>query len=300
MSLAVTPVSSSTIGIEFVGNGTAMGPTESAGVVARPNWNNATGATRSTPLALKDDAGAATGATVVWTSDNVWSTPIADQAGNARLMKGYLDTGLGNASTVTVAGLPAAAYDVYASANSSGGYVFSGLANGSYAVMPGKSGFAFTPSSRNATINGADVTGVDFTASAQSPISVSITSPSGGATVPNAFSIAANASAGVVAVQFRVDGQNAGAEDTSAPYSTSVTAPAGSHALTAVARDASGTTVTSAAVNVTVSAGSGTALAVNGAQTFQTIDGFGVNLNSLSWKNGELRPAIDKIGRAHV
>src|SRR2546430_623191 len=79
------------------------------------------------------------------------------------------------------------------------------------------------------------------------------------------------------------------------PALTSRRRPAGSHALTAVARDASGTTVTSAAVNVTVSAGSGTALAVNGAQTFQTIDGFGVNLNSLSWKNGELRPAIDML-----
>ena len=55
----------------------------------------------------------ATGATVTWTSDNVWSTPITDQAGNRRLMKGYLDTGLERATTVTVTGLPAGAYDVY-------------------------------------------------------------------------------------------------------------------------------------------------------------------------------------------
>ena len=34
-------------------------------------------------------------------------------------------------------------------------------------------------------------------------------------------------------------------------------------------------------------------LTVDGAQKFQTIDGFGVNANSLSWKNGELKPAID-------
>jgi hypothetical protein len=520
VGLVVTAASSSAIaiGIEFVGNGTSMSATESAGVVARPNWNNAAGATRSTPLALKDEAGAATGATVVWTSDNVWSTPIADQAGNARLMKGYLDTGLGNASTVTVAGLPTAAYDVYVYAdgdngsgtrtggyqisgagmttttidltdaaatnfsaafvqasNSNGNYVkfginaggftlraipgqasdgrprapvngiqivstasppppspdftiaatpssrtvtqgnsasytvtvgavngfastvslavsglpanatasftpasvtgsgsatlnvmtaastptgsptltitgtsgsmthsttvslivtgltfslsgvisppangasatvnlggaatattaadsagnfsFSGLPNGGYAVSPSKAGFTFTPTSRNTTIDGGNVTGVDFTAS-QSPITVSITSPANGATVSSAFSIAATASAGVVGVQFRVDGQNAGPEDTSAPYSVSVTAPAGSHALTALARDAMGNTVTSAAVNVTVSSGSGTALTVDGAQTFQTIDGFGVNLNSLSWKNGELRPAIDML-----
>ena len=34
---------------------------------------------------------------------------------------------------------------------------------------------------------------------------------------------------------------------------------------------------------------------VNGSQTFQTINGLGVNINSLSWKNGELRPALDLL-----
>ena len=87
--------------------GASMGATESAGVIAKPNWNNATGATRSTPLALKNDTGATTGPTVTWLSDNAWTTPITDQAGNRRMMKGYLDTGMGGATTVTVAGLPA-------------------------------------------------------------------------------------------------------------------------------------------------------------------------------------------------
>jgi hypothetical protein len=114
VTLTVSAVTSrGAIGIDFAGNGTSMGATESAGVVAKTNWNSATGATRTTPLALKDDAGGATGATVVWTSDNVWSTPITDQPGNRRLMKGYLDTGTERATTVTVAGLPAGAYDVY-------------------------------------------------------------------------------------------------------------------------------------------------------------------------------------------
>lgn len=36
-------------------------------------------------------------------------------------------------------------------------------------------------------------------------------------------------------------------------------------------------------------------LTVNGTQTFQTMDGFGVNINSLSWKNGESKPAIDLL-----
>ena len=56
-------------------------------------------------------------------------------------------------------------------------------------------------------------------------------------------------------VQFKLDGANLGAEDTAAPYSVSwntTTATNGSHALTAVARDAAGNTTTSAAVTMTV------------------------------------------------
>src|SRR2546426_6875457 len=88
-------------------------------------------------------------------------------------------------------------------ADSSGNYMFNAVANGSYVVMPAKAGFAFTPSSRNVTVSSASVSGIDFTA-APASITVSITSPADGATVPNAFSISATASAGVVGVQFRV------------------------------------------------------------------------------------------------
>lgn len=38
-----------------------------------------------------------------------------------------------------------------------------------------------------------------------------------------------------------------------------------------------------------------TNITIDGAQKFQTIDGFGVNANSLSWNNGELKPAIDML-----
>src|SRR5206468_5516316 len=51
--------------------------------------------------------------------------------------------------------------------------------------------------------------------------SVSITSPAAGATVSGTITVTASASdnVGVVGVQFRLDGVNAGAEDTTAPYS---------------------------------------------------------------------------------
>jgi hypothetical protein len=69
-----------------------MGAAESAGVVAKTNWNNASGPASSTPLALKGGRNwCGDGATVTRLSDSTWSTPVTDQAGNNRMMKGYLD-----------------------------------------------------------------------------------------------------------------------------------------------------------------------------------------------------------------
>src|SRR5216117_60729 len=89
------------------------------------------------------------------------------------------------------------------------------------------------------------------------PPTVSITSPSSGSTVSGTVTVTASASdnVGVAGVQFRLDGSNLGAEDTSAPYSVSwdtTAAGNGSHTLTARARDAAGNATTSSAVSVTV------------------------------------------------
>ena len=109
------------IGIDFVGLGTPMGSTEQAGVVLASNWNNASGAVRSTPLALVDSSGAATTAAATWSSDDAWDSSIQDQAGNLRMMKGYLDNGSANTTTVNVSGLPASigGYNVYVYAQGS-------------------------------------------------------------------------------------------------------------------------------------------------------------------------------------
>ncbi len=101
------------IGVDFVGTGTPMASSEAAGVVPISHWNAASGASRSTPLALLDGSGAASGASVTWVSNNTWSTLGADQPGNARMMKGYLDTTSTSSSSVTVSGLVPRAYDVY-------------------------------------------------------------------------------------------------------------------------------------------------------------------------------------------
>jgi beta-glucanase (GH16 family) len=52
------------------------------------------------------------------------------------------------------------------SAGSSGDFSFSGLANGSYTVTPSRSGFSFSPASLAVTVNGANVTAANFTATA--------------------------------------------------------------------------------------------------------------------------------------
>ena len=90
------------------------------------------------------------------------------------------------------------------------------------------------------------------------PPAVSITAPAAAATVAGPITVAATATdnVGVVGVQFKLDGTNLGPEDTTAPYSISWNTSGvanGSHALTAVARDAAGNTTTSADVTVTVS-----------------------------------------------
>jgi glucose/arabinose dehydrogenase len=88
---------------------------------------------------------------------------------------------------------------------------------------------------------------------------VSITAPSDGSTVSGA-SVVVSASASdndsVAGVQFKVDGVDIGAEDTSNPYSVawdSTTVTNGSHNLTAVARDPTGNITSSSIIAVTVS-----------------------------------------------
>src|SRR5439155_949162 len=91
---------------------------------------------------------------------------------------------------------------------------------------------------------------------------VTVTSPASGSTVSGTVSVTASVSGigalTVRGVQFRLDGSNLGAEDTTAPYSVpwdTTTAGNGSHTLTAVARDSLGVLWTSDPVAVTVSNG---------------------------------------------
>jgi hypothetical protein len=58
-------------------------------------------------------------------------------------------------------------------ADAAGNYTFGGLANGTYAVTPSHQGYTFSPTSQSAPVNGANVTGINFTAQVAPTFSIS-------------------------------------------------------------------------------------------------------------------------------
>lgn len=91
----------------------------------------------------------------------------------------------GSGATVTLSGAAAAT----TTADGMGNYMFTGLPNGTYAVTPSHIGYTFNPGIQTATVSGANVTGINFTATAQVGQSFGIsgtitpTTGGGGATV---------------------------------------------------------------------------------------------------------------------
>ena len=110
------------------------------------------------------------------------------------------------------------------------------------------------------------------------PPTASITAPAAGANVGGTISVTAGATddRGVASVQFKVDGNDLGGTDTSAPYSATWNTTAianGSHTLTAVARDAAGNATTSAPVAVTVDNGTPPTVAITAPAGGATVSG---------------------------
>ncbi len=90
------------------------------------------------------------------------------------------------------------------------------------------------------------------------PPTVSLTAPISGSTLSGLTTLSASASdnAGVIGVQFKIDGTATGVEKTAAPYTLSLdttTITNGTHSITAAARDAAGNVTTSNAASVTIS-----------------------------------------------
>jgi hypothetical protein len=118
------------------------------------------------------------------------------------------------------------------------------VANGTHTVTATARNTSNLTTSTSVTVN------VQNVASPTAP-TVSITAPAANATISGtAQAVSADASdtVGVLGVQFKLDGNNLGAEDTVAPYSVNwdtTSAVNGNHSLSAVARNAAGLTATS-------------------------------------------------------
>ncbi len=94
---------------------------------------------------------------------DVTSMNFTDVAQTYSIAGTITPTAGGNGATVTLSGAASAT----TTANSSGNYTFTGLANGTYAVTPSLTGYTFSPTTQSATVNGANVSGENFTATAQ-------------------------------------------------------------------------------------------------------------------------------------
>ncbi len=90
----------------------------------------------------------------------------AAQSGASWSISGTVTPTAGGAgATLTLSGLSSAT----TTADASGNYSFTGLANGSYAVTPSYAGYVFTPTKQSVTLSGANQTGVNFTAQSSAP-----------------------------------------------------------------------------------------------------------------------------------
>jgi hypothetical protein len=90
------------------------------------------------------------------------------------------------------------------------------------------------------------------------PPSITLTSPINGSTLSGEVTINATATdnSGVAGVQFQLNGNNLGAEDTTSPFSISWDSTGvvpGPYAIAAIARDAAGNTSSSVPVNISIS-----------------------------------------------
>ncbi len=184
-----------------------------------------------------------------------------------------------------------------------------GVANGSHALTA----IARDAAGHTRTSSAITVTVQNSTADTTAP-TVALSAPASGATVSATVAVSATASdnVGVTGVQFRLDGANLGAEDTTSPYSinwTTTTTTNGSHTLTAVARDAAGNTTTAASRTVTVSnaapvGGAVAAYAFNEGTGTTTADasptGNVATLTGSTWGAGRFGNALSTNGAGYA
>jgi len=157
----------------------------------------------------------------------------------------------GNGATVTLGGAASAT----TTADSSGNYTLAGLPNGTYMITPSHAGYTFTPSSQSMTLNGGNITGVNFTDNAAAVAPTITTQPANQTVTAGQTATFAVVAAGTAPLgyQWQKNGVNiTGA--TSASYTTATTTTADSGSTFAVVASNSAGTVTSSAATLTVNA----------------------------------------------
>ncbi len=242
------------VGVQFRLDGAALGAEDTVAPYAVP-WNTTTAGNGPHTLTAvaRDAAGNVTPAAAVpVTVDNASPTVSLTSPSSGATLSGTVTVTAGASDNVGVVGVQ---------------FRLDGAALGAedtvapYAVpwnttTAGNGPHTLTAVARDAAGNVTPAAAVPVTVDNASP-TVSLTSPSSGATLSGTVTVTAGASdnVGVVGVQFRLDGAALGAEDTTAPYAVpwnTTTAGNGPHTLTAVARDAAGNVTPAAAVPVTV------------------------------------------------
>ncbi len=176
----------------------------------------------------------------------------------------------GSSATIALTGASTAT----TTASASGAYTFTGLANGSYTVTPTKSGYTFSPTSAAVTVNGANVTVPNFTATAQTwTISGSVGTTGSGATI--ALTGASTATTTASASGAYTFAGLANGSYTVTPTKSGATFSPASVGVTVSGANATAATFTATLQTWTISgsvgtSGSGATIALTGASTATT------------------------------
>ncbi|MGC1904042.1 MAG: Ig-like domain-containing protein [Candidatus Acidiferrum sp.] len=204
----------------------------------------------------KDTAGNTTVSSVVRVTVN-------NAAAQTFSISGILSGAGGSGATVTLSGTSGA----IATANGAGAYTFTGLANGNYTVTPSHTGFTFSPASQAATINAANVTGINFAATAVAPQTFSISGTISGAGGSGATVILSGAASATTTTNgsgaYTFSGLNAGTYAATPSHSGFTFSPT-TQSVTITAANVTGINFTATAVTNPTFSISGTITPSNG------------------------------------
>ncbi len=210
----------------------------------------------------------------------------------------------GNGATVVLSG----AANATVTADASGNYNFSGLANGSYTVTPNKAGFTFSPPSQSPNVSGANLSGINFTGTVQTWSISGTISPStsgSGATVALSGTTSATVSAGASG-NYSFSGLGNGSY-TVTPSKTGFSFSPPSSSVHVSGANATGINFTASSTTQTWSvsgvitptaAGSGATVALTGTATANTTADSSGNFTFAGLSNGSYTVKPSKTGFA--